>query len=356
MNCLMIKIKQFIDNQMLQKNLVYLPPLIGVSTFTLIVYFFENKVSVRLPIYQGVSSVYALIMIPLYFNQQRLKIKGIILKGILFITLGVCLFYFLNGNDLNLILSMITINLIVNIVNFINVLNGNKVRYLIFLCLNSLLLPLSLFLEYLNIYLISIILIIINLQLFREIFHKLEFFEVKDDLLPILKSLISHIPFLLFPILDFKLVKLIDYDLYKNYVLLFKYINGFFVLVFSKIQLDILIDKGKKLNFDYKKKINIILIIMFFLSYYHNKYVLIIIISLYSIGINIMSIEIRNLVFKNQKHIVYYIPSLLFIGLYYIILENFAIVFYYYPYIFIFLIFTFTYISVRFIDLKKANE
>lgn len=278
--------------------LFIVPQILGVLTYTIVVYYGKEYVIInRLPIYQSITSFTSLMMLSLMYNKNREAIKGSSLLLINLILLTFTIFFIsLENRDLSFIISFSIFSLLINTLGLFKLIEGKKKDYLFFLIFNSFATPLTLVTTVEFIYLSSFVFILINYKVFKNIKHLLVQFEISKNGKLYINAIAVHLPLILFPIFDNKLVQLIEFKLYSDYVVFYKYINGFIVLLFSKSQLDLLLDKGKsKSNFSYY--ILLILFILFFFTLFKAKVFLIFSIFFYSIGINLISIELRKALF-----------------------------------------------------------
>ncbi|KGO09285.1 hypothetical protein KS04_15590 [Elizabethkingia miricola] len=88
-----------LENQLLLRLMTFVPPFLGIIVFSYIVKFshFEN-VTNRLPIYQGISSYFSLILIGFTYIKNRNAIKGrkILLPLTVVILIPLVGYYFAN--------------------------------------------------------------------------------------------------------------------------------------------------------------------------------------------------------------------------------------------------------------------
>jgi hypothetical protein len=336
--------------------LLYIAPqILGVLTYTIVVYYGkEDIIFNRLPIYQGITSFSSLMMLSLMYNPNREAIKGPSLILINLILLSFTIYFFsLENRDLSFIISFSIFSLLINTLGILKLIEGKKTDYLFFLIFNSFAAPLTLIIDVGVIYLSSFVLVLIIYEVFNKIKHLLLQFEISINGKLFIQAIAVHLPLILFPIFDTKLVQLIDFKLYSNYVVFYKYINGFIVLLFSKSQLDLLLNKEKSKT-DYSNYLLLILLILFFCTLFKGKIFLIFSIFLYSIGINLISIELRKALFTDLKIIVP-IFSLFSIFAYYFFLfigNNFLLE---HPYFFIFIMYLLAMIPILTSKTYKHN-
>lgn len=326
--------------------LLIMPQILGVIIYTIVVYYGkEDIIFNRLPIYQGITSFSSLIVLSLVYNPNREAIKGpfLILINLILLSFTV-LFLSLENRDLSFIISFSIFSLLINTLGILKLLEGRKTGYLFFLIFNSFATPLTLIIDEGVIYLLSFVLFLIIFILFNKIKYFLLEFEISNNGKLFITALVVHLPLIMFPIFDNTIVQLIDFELYSNYVVFYKYINGFIVLLFSKLQLDLLLNKGKSKT-NYSKYLLLILLILFFCTLYKSKIFLIFSIFLYSIGINLISIEIRKALFAGLNIIVP-IFSLISIFTYYFFLIVGNFILHEHPYFFIFIMYVLAMIPV----------
>ncbi|MDV2446958.1 hypothetical protein CMU93_05505 [Elizabethkingia anophelis] len=276
--------------------MTFIPPFLGIIVFSYIVKFshFENVTS-RLPIYQGISSYFSLILIGFTYIKNRNAIKGKkIFLPLIVIILIPLVGYYLANIDIFTTALILVVSFLSSTILYIMLVKKKMFNYLLFSIINSVLLPVTLIVNTIFFAFIIIILLIILYRVYESTKENLVVFNYSDGGIDILNSIFLHSPYILFPFFDFLVQKSIGNQHYNDYVLINKYINGGITLLFSYKQLS-LVFSGEL------KKINLIisiLICILFLSIIgvlFNYFVVFgIMIGLYSLGVNFSSLIVRS--------------------------------------------------------------
>jgi len=285
-----------IDKKLITRLLTILPPLLGVVLFTYIIKYSGIKaVPLRIPLFQGLSAYFSLILLGFTYIKNRQNVIGYKIVIILFlIMLFPILFYVYNGLKLDITVIFVVLQFFASIILYLTIVRGKMIQYLLFACVNSIVMPLSLALNEIALVILCFCLIIIFIYLFLYNRHKFGHFNFEDSGLNVIKSIFFQSPLIILPFFDFKIAEIIGRESYSNYVLYYKYINGIIVLLFSYKQLNLTfsgeLSKKKRIIFE----LIFILFALFFCILLGNIYSLLISIALYSIGVNLCSLLIRN--------------------------------------------------------------
>jgi len=284
-----------IDDNLIVRGLTFLPPLLGIIIFTYILKFsgFE-QVQLRLPLFQGLTSYFSLIFLGFTYIKNRHKIIGIkIIPLLILIFVFPILYYIYNGLDTILTLVLAIILFLNSITSYILLTKNNRKNYLYYLILLAILLPLCLVLNVLILLFIVIIIVIILFSVIIPQWKNFESFEYSENGLNIVKSLLLQSPLIILPFFDFKIAELIGPVNYSNYVLMFKYINGFIVLLFSFKQLNLIFDGSLAKQDRIVYQLITTLLILVICSFFEGYFLFAISVGLLSLGLNLSSLLIR---------------------------------------------------------------
>lgn len=285
-----------INNKTIIRFLTFVPPILGILVFTYVVKFTSNnEVSERLPIYQGISAYFSLILIGFSYMKKR---KGVIGYKFLFFLLIIFLipiaFYLKVGFSSIFLITLITLTIFLSSISlFLFIIKNNKFLYLLLSCFNSIFLPFILILDLRLLSFFVFFYLLINIFVLKNLYVELENFKFTDSGLDFFKSILLQSPFLLLPFFDYKISELIGSQNYTNYVLYLKYINGAITVLFAYNQLE-LVFSGKL-----KHTLQIIIVLLIILtvsltSTLLNSYLIfILLITLYSFGLNLSSLVVR---------------------------------------------------------------
>jgi len=284
-----------IDPRLFTRALTFLPPILGIVIFTYLVKYsgFES-VPIRIPIFQGLTAYFSLILLGFTYIKNRQNIFGIkIIPLLAFIIIFPTVFYTYNGIGIIFTLLFVLIQSFSLIIAYISIIKGNINNYLLLGCINSIVLPLCLAFNELFLLLICICLLILLLYILLPLRTKLGSFDYSGSGLNAVKSILLQSPLIILPFFDFKIAELIGLEKYSNYVLIFKYINGFIVLLYSYKQLNLTFSGVLS-----KKKIIVyqllaILITLIICSNFESYFLFAVSIALFSYGINLCSLLIR---------------------------------------------------------------
>lgn len=301
------------------KILSFLPPLFGVILFSYLIKFsgFES-VNDRLPILQGVTAYFSLILIGFTYIKQREAVGGIaIVMPLLVIVLFPVILYHVITKQSVLLISSICLLIFFNSMSlYLIMITKNKIKYVLFAIVRSIIQPLMLIY---NKYLF-IVMILVSLGFlffnYKSVKNQLVDFKYSSSGVNILKSILLHSPFIALPLFDYRVQTLLGNTRYADYIFINKYINGFITLMFSYTQLNLLFDgelKNKRLIF---YSLFGILGTLFFNSFSAESFVyLIISLMFYSLGVNLSSLLVRSELLKGF-HFYKSLWGILFVGVY----------------------------------------
>ncbi|AQX83650.1 hypothetical protein I6H88_11315 [Elizabethkingia bruuniana] len=306
-----------LENQLLLRLMTFVPPFLGIIVFSYIVKFshFEN-VTNRLPIYQGISSYFSLILIGFTYIKNRNAIKGrkILLPLTVVILIPLVGYYFANI-DICTTTLILLVSFLSSAILYIMLVRKKMFNYLLFSIINSVLLPTTLFVNTIVFVLIIIGLLIILYYVYSSVKKRLVVFNYSDGGIDILNSILLHSPYILFPFFDFLIQRAIGTKHYNDYVLINKYINGGITLLFSYKQLSLMFSGELKRKGAIIMALISILILSILGVFINNWVVFIIMIGLYSFGVNLSSLVVRS---KLMSGIYFWISMIgpVFVGLY----------------------------------------
>jgi hypothetical protein len=322
--------------------LLYLTPILGIIVFTFVMTFFRNDLlEERLPYFQGVSSFFSVSIIALQYNFKRDSISGRFIFFYFGLVIFSILFFYYNSDikQFNYIISLSLLFSSSSALSIYKLYKNEDQGFLLVLLFNSIFIPLTLLVPNIILNFFALALIIFVFKLWSNRYEKPTDMNYFDILVSMLNSFFIHLPFLLFPVFEYRIQSLIKSDLYINYVITYKWVNGLIVFLFSKIQFDILVHKQSSQK-SIVKYAYIILPVIFIFSFSKNIYALILVVMLLSIGINIISIEARKEIFSSKVNYPYIICSIMAFAGYTIFILFFSNLIQIYPYIFTFWIYS----------------
>lgn len=285
-----------LDKKVLIRFLTLLPPLIGVVAFTYIVKYSKiDSVNVRIPLYQGLTAYFSLILLGFTYIKERYNIIGLKIVVLLFIiALFPVLFYIYNNFDIWVVVLFVIYQFFSSIIFYLLIVNDQITKYLLFACLNSVLMPLTLVLNYSLLLILTLLVIIVFCFIYFIIKQKLDVFKFNVGGISFAKSIFFQSPLIILPLFDYKIAEIIGSANYSDYVVINKYINGAIVLLFSFKQLN-LVFSGELSNKNLIiKTLLLLLLLLIVCNFINNDYGLIISITIYSIGVNLCSLLIRS--------------------------------------------------------------
>lgn len=297
-NNLIAKIKW--DDRLFTRVLTFIPPVLGIIIFSYIVKFSKiDSVVVRLPLYQGLMSFYSLISMGFMYVRNRSAIAG---KKMYFFLSLIFLFpiivYSYKGIDFKILLVLSLIFLINSCIMYLLLLKVKVIYYLFYSAINSILLPITLSLNLAYLSVLSVLFFFVFFYTFKSVKKELEEFKFSENGLDIVKSILIHSPFLIFPFFDYKIQEIVGLIVYSNYVLLNKYINGLITIMFSYAQLNLIFSRDLKKTRSIKLLLITITFLMLVIAWVNNYVVFGFLLFLYSLGVNLSSLLMRNELMK----------------------------------------------------------
>lgn len=284
------------ENRLFIKGLTFLPPVLGIMVFSYIVKFSNfPTVHDRLPLYQGITSYFSLILIGFTYIRNRSAVGGkkIMVPLLLILFLPVIFYYFV-GADFLIALFFCLASFLNTVVLYLLLLKQRMIYYVIYSAANSVTLPLILIFNIVWLGVFIILMFVMLIYILQTLKDKIAKFHFSESGFDILKSILLHSPFLILPFFDFKIQQILGESNYSNYVLLNKYINGGITVLFSYQQLSLIFTQ----NLEKIKQILVILmgilLISSLLHFFNNRYIFAVMLALFSLGVNLSSLVIRN--------------------------------------------------------------
>lgn len=278
------------------KLLTFIPPLFGIVVFSYIVKFLKiYSVDIRLPMYQGLMSFFSLISMGFMYVRDKNAIYGKkILPFLTLVYLFPILVYISKGTDSSTVIIISSIFFINSCILYLLLLNDNFLYYLFYSAINSIILPFTLCFNLVYLFIYLCISFYTAYLIFKSLKYKLIVFKFSENGFDILKSIFIHSPFLIFPFFDYKIQEIIGANIYSNYVLLNKYINGGITILFSYTQFKLIYSANLKNINSLKLLLFVVTFIMLSISWINNFFVFSFILFLYSLGVNLSSLLVRN--------------------------------------------------------------
>ncbi|MDP3946422.1 MAG: hypothetical protein Q8Q51_11055 [Lutibacter sp.] len=283
------------NSKLFTRALTFLPPILGIFVFTYILkYSGYESILIRISTFQGVIAYFSLILLGFTYVKHRQDILGIkIIPILIFMVLFPVLFYIYQGADALFTTLFVLIQFFTLIIVYIMIIKGSIIKYLLLGSFNSIFMPFCLILNELVLLFICIGLLILVVFIFLSFRDNLRGFNYSENGINFIKSILLQSPLIILPFFDYRIAELISVEKYSNYVLIYKYINGFISVIFSYKQLNLSFS-GHLIK---KQLIIYQLIAIFFLllicSWFESYYMLMISVALYSFGINLSSLFIR---------------------------------------------------------------
>ncbi len=287
------------------KLLAGLPQIIGFLCFYIILNLegnYRELVASRIVSYQIIISISSLIILGLSYTNfiSVFKKKNFFYAGIVFLFIGLIEFFFFKSLFCSLVVAIFLIGSLINL-SFIK-FKRPRIEYIIISSVFAFILPISLIL---NIYALVGIFV---LECFFLFFYLNEKKEKLDNLsglsfYNILLSIAFQAPFFIFNVYDEYLKLFLGLETYLNYLLFMKITNGALVYFYAQFQISILYNEFEnlaKINIIKYNLIIIFLILLFSFFLLNNTIVFFIVISLYNVFINNMSLYVRMNLMKSK--------------------------------------------------------
>lgn len=311
-------------NKFLIKVMTMMPPLLGVLVFSYVVKFSGvDSVIQRLPVFQGVTSFFSLMLIGFTYIRNRNAITGRkILPMLFFMLVFPILGYYFAEMEMEFTVLMALVSFISSCILYLLLLLGRVFYYLLYSIVNSVLMPMMLIIHEYIIVLVFIILLILAFRIYKKIKIGLELFQFENEGLDVLKSIFLHSSLLILPFFDYIIQHTIGEESYENYVLLYKYLNGGVTLLFSYKQLNLMFSKNLDGMNWILKILFVIILLSFFGIFYQNFVIFALMIALFSLGVNFSSLIVRNQLMKGVGFL-FSLIGLVFVGGYFVGLHVF---------------------------------
>jgi hypothetical protein len=290
-NMLLLKDK----NKLFTRFFTFLPPILGISVFTYIVkYSGIPSVHDRIPTFQGIIAFFSLILLGFTYIRNRRNIFGIkIIPVLIFVLLFPILFFIYQGAAVIFTILFVLIQFFTLMISYISIVKGNIDKFLLLGCINSVFMPFCLILDGVWLFFVCVLLFVLFYFMLSKIINQLGNFNFSETGLDFFKSIMIQSPLILLPFFDYRIAELISAENYSNYVLYYKYINGFVTLVFSFKQLNLSFSGNLSKNQLIKSQLIFIFIGLIICSLFESFYAFVFSILLYSLGVNLSSLKIR---------------------------------------------------------------
>ncbi len=346
-----------IENPRLLKLMTFVPPLLGIIVFSYIVKFSNNiLIPDRLPLYQGITSYFSLILIGFTYIKSRYSIDGIkIILPLLLIIILPLIGYYLAKVNIVVTIFIVAISFLSSAILYLLLIKNMMFYYLVFSIVNSVILPMTLIAGYDIFFFLVIFFLVIFCLIYKQVRPTLTMFNYLNSGRDVLSSIFLHSPYILLPFFDFIIQKALGKVDYNNYVLFSKYINGGITLMFSYKQLNLMFSGELK-------RMNLIVVMLFsimFVStvivFFDNRYIFVFMIALYSLGVNLSSLIIRS---KLMRGIDFYhsMIGLVFVSIYFSCIYVFKDSIRYNKNLFVFFMSSFTIIPSLLLSINKRKK
>lgn len=292
-----------IDNRKILRVLTFIPSVLGIIVFTIIVKFVDDDVvDIRLPYYQGLMCFYSLVFMGFTYVTNRREILG---KNILIFLILICLipsaFYFNEKISVIFIFLLSLVFCLYSCVLYLLLLKDELMNYILFSAIVSVILPFTLLLNFIFLFFLILVLAVLFVNFFSIVRPNLANFVFSRNGYDIAKSIFLHCPIVFLPFFDFKIQEIIGISSYGDFVLYNKYINGIITLLFSYSQLTLLFKVElirDKLMLKILVSIFLIIIILVFVD---NNLIFLLLLGLYSLSVNLGSLIMRNKLMSGVK-------------------------------------------------------
>jgi len=283
------------NRKLFTKILTFIPPVFGICVFSYIVkYSGYESILIRIPTFQGIIAYFSLILLGFTYVKKRQDIFGIKIIPILIImVLFPILFYIYQGSDAFFTILFTLIQFFMLIITYVMIIKGSVIKYLLLAFFNSIFIPFCLILNVLVLSLICLSLLIFVFYLLLSIRKNLGEFNYAESGLNFVKSLLLQSPLIILPFFDFRIAELIGVEKYSDYVLIYKYINGFITVIFSYKQLNLSFSGNLEKKHLIVYQLIAIFLLLIICSWFESFYMVMVSIALYSFGINLSSLFIR---------------------------------------------------------------
>jgi len=283
------------NDKLITRLLTFLPPAFGILTFTYVVKFSGiESVTDRIPLFQGITAWFALILLGFIYTKSRENVLGLkMIIILLLIVIFPIVFYVYNGAELIYTVLFVITQLCILITNYTMIIKGNINNYLILAIINSIIIPLTLGANLLLLLIFCSVVFLITLYMISSVRGQLNEYSYSNQGENVIKSMLLQSPFIILPFFDFKIASIIGSEVYSNYVLLYKYINGVIVLLFSYKQLNLVFSGDLKRKNLISYQLFFAFGVLIFISFFKSWILFAVSIALYSYGINLSSLLVR---------------------------------------------------------------
>jgi hypothetical protein len=284
----------------LKNILLFLIPFAGILVFTVILKFFELEDKLRLPIYQGLLSYFALFQISFQFSRNG----SAILSSNYFFALAFLLtipfvFYGMHHDNLLTLISFEIIIFSCAAISLIYSLALNQKWFLFSQFLISIFLPWILIANDICLLFISFFIILLLVKIRNENKIYLPSYSHSNIFKNIASAALMQSIYFLLPLGDVYISDDLGHDIYINYTLTNKYILGITNFFFSFIHYEILFNKDL-FSTNFIKYIFYPCIICYaLLMLFPIKYQLVISLFIIATIINLVSLLTKKLLVKN---------------------------------------------------------
>jgi hypothetical protein len=252
------------------------------------------EVAFRLPTYNFAISVTSIIFLGLAYRQTRFVPSLQHILGLQGAVLTFSLFFFLNEGWQGYLIAGLCVSVLASVsIILLQMLSGfTRSRYLIGATILSAAAPNILWLDMLGVFAITCTLLSASIALTMNTFNKNE--DFKNEFTQSLYSVLLQIPMLSLTLFDPLISKIMGLENYLDYSIILKITNGVFLLLFSKMQLDVI--KNDKFDIDLKffSYLSFLLLIFIIInSFFYGIISVFIQCCILSFLINIVSIVVR---------------------------------------------------------------
>lgn len=282
-----------------------LPQILGFLCFYVVLNLHGNYrelVLNRIVSYQIIVSISSLIILGISYTNYIgfFKNKYLFYAGSLFLFIGLIEVFFLKSLFFTTVVGIFLLGSFINLL-FIK-LERPRIEYIIVSSVFAFTLPITLILNnyaLVSIFVFEFLFFFFHLNTKREKSENFSGVKINNIFL----SIVFQAPFFIFNLYDGYLKLYLGFETYSKYLLFMKITNGALVFFYAQFQMAILYNEFESLTkFNFIKYNLIILLLIFLCSFFilNNRIVFFIVVALYNVFINNMSLYVRMNLMKSN--------------------------------------------------------
>lgn len=271
-------------------------PVLGILAFSFVLKGpWSGYVDFKLPLYQGITSFYSFALLGFFYSGIN---SSLIHKKFLYLYLTLLLvpmfFYWFLQFPIFFIVVYSVIFLLKSSISYLYFYEKNKNGYFFFQIISSFLLPFAMLVNKQLLVLSALFLFLLFIKKLKNIEHT-SVYKHSVHGIELAKSLLIQSPLILLPLFDIFIVDIIGQNNYQSYIFQNKFVVGFFNLIFSYQQFNLLFNSEKVKESMLLVALNFLAIGIFFFSIMDGFWSFLFLLILCSIAANISSLIIRKI-------------------------------------------------------------